>query len=96
MLFTPSTTNNSPQTYWLALLARNTTGPAKSAGSPHLPAGMRSEIWRRRTGSARSFSFLHSDRLIIIRIGEDRSSARQKPDNDEIQDKTRGNDAAEP
>ena len=41
---TPSTTNNSPHTYWLALLAKNTTGPTKSAGSPHLPAGMRSDI----------------------------------------------------
>lgn len=55
---TPSTTSNSPHTYWLALLARKTTGPAKSFGSPHLPAGIRSEIWRRRTGSVRSCSFL--------------------------------------
>lgn len=57
---TPSTTNSSPHMYWLALLARNTTGPAKSAGSPHLPAGIRSLIWRRRVGSARSFSFLQN------------------------------------
>ena len=41
---TPSTTNNSPQTYWLALLAKNIIGPIKSAGSPHLPAGIRSDI----------------------------------------------------
>ena len=55
---TPSTTSNSPQTYWLALLAKNTMGPAKSWGCPHLPAGIRSEICLNRTGSARSFSFL--------------------------------------
>jgi len=34
-------------------------GPAKSSGRPHRPAGMRSEIWRKRVGSARSFSFLY-------------------------------------
>ena len=55
---TPSTTSTSPHTYWLAALARKTTGPAKSRGSPHRPAGMRSEIWRSRTGSCSSFSFL--------------------------------------
>jgi hypothetical protein len=55
---TPSTTRISPQTYWLARLARKTTGPAKSLGSPQRPAGMRSDIWRKRTGSASSFSFL--------------------------------------
>ena len=55
---TPSTTRISPLTYWLASLARNTIGPAKSCGWPQRPAGMRSEIWRRRVGSARSLVFL--------------------------------------
>lgn len=55
---TPSTTNSSPQTYWLALLARKTIGPAKSFGCPHLPAGIRSEICCDLTGSFNSFSFL--------------------------------------
>lgn len=68
---TPSTTSSSPHTYWLALLARKTTGPAKSFGSPHLPAGIRSEICRRRTGSCRSFSFLfgHRVRADMVRWG---------------------------
>ena len=55
---TPSTTNSSPQTYLLALLARKTTGPAKSFGCPHRPAGIRSEICRNLTGSFNNFSFL--------------------------------------
>ena len=74
---TPSTTRISPQTYRLAALARKTTGPAKSRGSPHRPAGMRSEIWRRRTGSCSSFSFLYvkaeskgsEGRVSIVRLG---------------------------
>ncbi len=37
-------TTISPLTYPLALLANHTTGPLKSSGSPHLPAGMRSRI----------------------------------------------------
>jgi hypothetical protein len=56
---TPSTTRISPDTYWLAREARKTAGPAKSAGVAQRPAGMRSEICRRRTGSASSRSFLH-------------------------------------
>ena len=74
---TPSTTRISPQTYRLAALARKTTGQAKSRGSPHRPAGMRSEIWRRRTGSCSSFSFLYvkaeskgsEGRVSIVRLG---------------------------
>lgn len=62
---TPSTRSISPETYWLAVLARNTTGPAKSLGSPHLPAGIRSEIWRWRVGSAISFSFLFDNRTVV-------------------------------
>jgi len=55
---TPSTTKSSPQTYRLALLARKTTGPARSFGCPHLPAGIRSEICCNLTGSFNNFSFL--------------------------------------
>lgn len=33
-------------------------GPAKSSGLPHLPAGIRSDIWRKRTGSASKREFL--------------------------------------
>ena len=62
MFLTPSTTRISPQTYWLARLARKTIGPAKSNGSPQRAAGMRSVIWRKRTGSANNFSFLGRNR----------------------------------
>lgn len=75
---TPSTTTSSPHTYWLAALARNTTGPAKSRGWPHRPAGMRSEIWRRHTGSASSFSFLCiAGAKIVSMWRRQRSSARR-------------------
>lgn len=41
----PSTTKHSPLTYPLAFSdAKNTTGPLKSSGLPHLPAGIRSII----------------------------------------------------
>ena len=63
---TPSTTRSSPQTYWLALLARKTTGPAKSLGSPQRAAGIRSDIWRRRIGSANSFSFLIEHQRVAL------------------------------
>lgn len=36
----PSTTSISPVTYALALLARNSAGPMKSSGAPHLPPGI--------------------------------------------------------
>ena len=67
-VLTPSTTNSSPQTYWLAPLAKNTTGPAKSFGSPQRPAGIRSLIWRRRVGSLSSFSFLSSFQSVNVAL----------------------------
>jgi hypothetical protein len=40
----PSTTRTCPDTYALDLLAKNTTLPLKSSGTPHLPAGILSLI----------------------------------------------------
>lgn len=54
----PSTTSVCPLTYPPPLPARNTTGPLKSSGTPHLPAGIRSSIPLFRPSSPRSASFI--------------------------------------
>jgi unsaturated rhamnogalacturonyl hydrolase len=54
----PSTTSTWPWTYADAGELRNTTAPTTSSGSPQRPAGMRSRIWRERSGSTRRASVL--------------------------------------
>lgn len=54
----PSTTSVCPLTYPPALPAKNTTGPLKSPGTPHLPAGILSLILLNRPSSLSSAVFI--------------------------------------
>lgn len=54
----PSTVTISPDTYPLARLARKTTGPLKSSGFPHRPAGIRAIIPALRLASLIKATFM--------------------------------------
>lgn len=65
----PSTTRTCPDTYALDWLAKNTTLPLKSSGTPHLPAGILSLILFNLASSASKAVFI-SVAMYLVRVSK--------------------------